>query len=105
MYSVYIFFCFFCFMQKTAYELRISDWSSDVGSSDLSRLDRVQQSAGQPAEPGAGTTRAGQSRIDYYAGMLRNRNHARGGCDQIGRASCRERACQYGSILVVVCSL
>src|SRR3546814_3991110 len=26
---------FFFFKQKTAYELRISDWSSDVGSSDL----------------------------------------------------------------------
>src|SRR3546814_10822659 len=26
---------FFCFQQKTAYELRISDWSSDVCSSDL----------------------------------------------------------------------
>src|SRR3546814_9933591 len=26
---------FFCFNQKTAYELRISDWSSDVCSSDL----------------------------------------------------------------------
>src|SRR3546814_9450237 len=26
---------FFFFMQKTAYELRISDWSSDVCSSDL----------------------------------------------------------------------
>src|SRR3546814_8368319 len=30
-------FCFFFFKQKTAYELRISDWSSDVCSSDLSR--------------------------------------------------------------------
>src|SRR3546814_1919820 len=29
-----LFFCFF--KQKTAYELRISDWSSDVCSSDLS---------------------------------------------------------------------
>src|SRR3546814_2600403 len=28
-------FCFFFFKQKTAYELRISDWSSDVCSSDL----------------------------------------------------------------------
>src|SRR3546814_1014386 len=28
-------FCFF-FKQKTAYEMRISDWSSDVCSSDLS---------------------------------------------------------------------
>src|SRR3546814_200250 len=27
--------CFFFFKQKTAYELRISDWSSDVCSSDL----------------------------------------------------------------------
>src|SRR3546814_16022459 len=30
MYSI-----FFCFKQKTAYEMRISDWSSDVCSSDL----------------------------------------------------------------------
>src|SRR3546814_1162924 len=28
---------FFFFKQKTAYEMRISDWSSDVGSSDLYR--------------------------------------------------------------------
>src|SRR3546814_1709754 len=27
---------FFCVKQKTAYEMRISDWSSDVCSSDLS---------------------------------------------------------------------
>src|SRR3546814_8174510 len=29
--------CFFFFKQKTAYEMRISDWSSDVCSSDLDR--------------------------------------------------------------------
>src|SRR3546814_10910647 len=29
--------CFFFFKQKTAYEMRISDWSSDVCSSDLIR--------------------------------------------------------------------
>src|SRR3546814_10184497 len=28
----------FCFKQKTAYEMRISDWSSDVCSSDLVTL-------------------------------------------------------------------
>src|SRR3546814_8359322 len=28
-------FCFFFFKHKTAYEMRISDWSSDVCSSDL----------------------------------------------------------------------
>src|SRR3546814_5433581 len=32
---------FFFFKQKTAYEMRISDWSSDVCSSDLIGLDRV----------------------------------------------------------------
>src|SRR3546814_10533532 len=33
------FFCiFFFFKQKTAYEMRISDWSSDVCSSDLLEL-------------------------------------------------------------------
>src|SRR3546814_10790073 len=30
-------FVFFFFKQKTAYEMRISDWSSDVCSSDLER--------------------------------------------------------------------
>src|SRR3546814_10202650 len=30
-----MFMCFFFFQQKTAYEMRISDWSSDVCSSDL----------------------------------------------------------------------
>src|SRR3546814_6810125 len=30
-----LFCCFFFFKQKTAYEMRISDWSSDVCSSDL----------------------------------------------------------------------
>src|SRR3546814_2803796 len=30
-----VYFSFFFFKQKTAYEMRISDWSSDVCSSDL----------------------------------------------------------------------
>src|SRR3546814_2868158 len=36
----FVFFCFFFFFfkQKTAYEMRISDWSSDVCSSDLPYL-------------------------------------------------------------------
>src|SRR3546814_5469456 len=32
---------FFFFKQKTAYEMRISDWSSDVCSSDLFELERA----------------------------------------------------------------
>src|SRR3546814_17092150 len=34
-YLCFSFFFFFFFKQKTAYEMRISDWSSDVCSSDL----------------------------------------------------------------------
>src|SRR3546814_3349276 len=33
---------FFFFKQKTAYEMRISDWSSDVCSSDLKDLGKMQ---------------------------------------------------------------
>src|SRR3546814_10454478 len=36
--SGFDFFVFFFFKQKTAYEMRISDWSSDVCSSDLNRI-------------------------------------------------------------------
>src|SRR3546814_6031613 len=44
---------FFCFKQKTAYEMRISDWSSDVCSSDLLRraasaqVDEARRALGQ----------------------------------------------------------
>src|SRR3546814_3326043 len=38
--------CFFFFKQKTAYEMRISDWSSDVCSSDLTALDRAGKGSG-----------------------------------------------------------
>src|SRR3546814_5398556 len=41
---------FFFFKQKTAYEMRISDWSSDVCSSDLERARREQ--AGERGEGG-----------------------------------------------------
>src|SRR3546814_3993887 len=33
--TISLLFLFFFFKQKTAYEMRISDWSSDVCSSDL----------------------------------------------------------------------
>src|SRR3546814_19257226 len=38
-YSI-VFVCFFFCKQKTAYEMRISDWSSDVCSSDLPQARR-----------------------------------------------------------------
>src|SRR3546814_1939955 len=39
--------CFFVFKQKTAYEMRISDWSSDVCSSDLAMNSRVDDALGK----------------------------------------------------------
>src|SRR3546814_20377018 len=41
MYSCIILLYFFFFKQKTAYEVRISDWSSDVCSSDLQKRGQV----------------------------------------------------------------
>src|SRR3546814_15570755 len=40
---------FFFFKQKTAYEMRISDWSSDVCSSDLTRSSRSRARRGASA--------------------------------------------------------
>src|SRR3546814_6641663 len=39
LHAVYVLDFFFFFKQKTAYEMRISDWSSDVCSSDLFDFD------------------------------------------------------------------
>src|SRR3546814_8622674 len=45
----------FCFKQKTAYELRISDWSSDVCSSDLEhRIDNRRSLGGRIMDHVAG---------------------------------------------------
>src|SRR3546814_19679608 len=46
-----LFACFFFFKQKTAYELRISDWSSDVCSSDLEQLRHRVESLRTPQPP------------------------------------------------------
>src|SRR3546814_4754928 len=47
LFSFYSFSCVFFFKQKTAYEMRISDWSSDVCSSDLLTFDPRQFSVEQ----------------------------------------------------------
>src|SRR3546814_5447506 len=52
---LYGFFVVFFFKQKTAYEMRISDWSSDVCSSDLRRR------SGKCADLFAGNFPAGSS--------------------------------------------
>src|SRR3546814_1510668 len=87
--SIIVFFCFvfFFFKQKTAYEMRISDWSSDVCSSDLCMF--------TPAETHIDRGAHQTSRIAclYIGGsLLPQHDEFRG---QIGRASCRERVCQY----------
>src|SRR3546814_5027904 len=43
-------FVFFFFKQKTAYEMRISDWSSDVCSSDLHRKDLFEEIILEPTQ-------------------------------------------------------
>src|SRR3546814_1375639 len=89
-----IVFVFFFFKQKTAYEVRISDWSSDVCSSDLSPLRfplSVARSSGRP-EPFA-ANRAGLERDPgHHSRFPPTTPDSRA---EIGRASCRERVCQY----------
>src|SRR3546814_7484175 len=71
---------FFFFKQKTAYEMRISDWSSDVCSSDLPHcpdcrdLPRIRREL-------------------LWRDLCRRLAGA--AAAEIGRASCRERVCQY----------
>src|SRR3546814_4241970 len=68
--GVVVFDCFFFFFkQKTAYEMRISDWSSDVCSSDLVRyLPAWQVSNGWHSPPRAGLE--GRYRTLVAAGLV-----------------------------------
>src|SRR3546814_3101303 len=93
---------FFFFKQKTAYEMRISDWSSDVCSSDL-RLDHQGQDAAVDDRDDRGETEERQhaprpQRGRIGQGRLAEFGRANGDVGlgiQIGRASGRERVCQY----------
>src|SRR3546814_2623102 len=98
---------FFLFKQKTAYEMRISDWSSDVCSSDLRRgVDQVEQAREAVAQIEAAAAAmtdvedAPQLGVDLLQvveiGVLPVQRMAGGRVEaEIGRASCRERVCQY----------
>src|SRR3546814_10078381 len=61
LYILQVFNCFFFFKQKTAYEMRISDWSSDVCSSDLQQRRRRRDPAGRP-QPFPASLRTVQAR-------------------------------------------
>src|SRR3546814_15011047 len=125
---------FFLFKQKTPYEMRISDWSSDVCSSDLGRADLLRRIDAEKARADA---------AEKYRRELEALVQERGVADaisfatkhtalaerikaleeellsatahlvaaasaykeQIGSASWRERACQYVWISVGAVSL
>src|SRR3546814_9995156 len=94
-----VFFFFFFFKQKTAYEMRISDWSSDVCSSDLGRAARAGadrgrragrrfgRAAGAPGWPGRTPAAPG------FPGRNRRSEERRVGKEWVG--TCRSRWSPY----------
>src|SRR3546814_2281336 len=89
---------FFFFKQKTAYEMRISDWSSDVCSSDLAGEHR--EAGGAVAVQAPLGTAGGAGAVWQHAPVVQAHLQGRRGMSgldrrQIGRASCRESVCQY----------
>src|SRR3546814_3762728 len=104
-------FVFFFFKHKTAYEMRISDWSSDVCSSDLHPLVTIRHGEGATVLldiEGQGAQLLDCIDAQKHAALLAAFAQARKiqphaarilhGADrhqEIGRASCRERVCQY----------
>src|SRR3546814_6012776 len=105
--------CFCVFKQKTAYELRISDWSSDVCSSDLIMRLRIMERSSvdlmdvlafvRVVETGAfarAAERMGMSKsiLSRRVARLEEQLGAKlltRTAQELGRASCRERVCQY----------
>src|SRR3546814_5947347 len=73
------FYCFFFFFkQKTAYEMRISDWSSDVCSSDLEpSSSRI--GAGTDLRPCTGNCRGRRDRPSVAPASRQGRGNRRHG--------------------------
>src|SRR3546814_4819147 len=99
MYTYGCLLIFFFFKQKTAYEMRISDWSSDVCSSDLRiggvtlQIVRVWVVRFNAEGPDGLIDRKAPG-----ASPLLDEEHRRALAqivEEIGRASCRERGWQY----------
>src|SRR3546814_1937752 len=95
---------FFFFKQKTAYEMRISDWSSDVCSSDL--VAQVAETGKDALDVGieVGEEAVRLGGVGGTASATGSRGRRVGGhvelgrvelAGQTGRASCWERVCQY----------
>src|SRR3546814_5551106 len=97
-------FVFFFFKQKTAYEMRISDWSSDVCSSDLQcfarrgtyRASRVILRESHAVRGEFIEVRRHDTRLSITTEVAVSQIIGYDKNDiEIGRASCRERVCQY----------
>src|SRR3546814_2573054 len=93
---------FFFFKQKTAYELRISDWSSDVCSSDLLPASPIPRSRDwrssevyPPPPPPSAPLSASLSEQAAGPRMTTNSVGRMNRISEIGRESWRERVCQY----------
>src|SRR3546814_8416829 len=82
-----IVYIFFFFKQKTAYEMRISDWSSDVCSSDLEALvaSMLDADIWRPLSNTRLKSGPTPRTVTFEPSPI----------EQIGRASSRERVCQY----------
>src|SRR3546814_12743422 len=110
-------YLFLFLKQKTAYEMRISDWSSDVCSSDL--LYHEQNWRGIRDLPylwgsfvwvafdlaSDGRSEGDRNGINDKGIVTYDRAVRKDAYYYIGRASCRDRVCQYVSISVVAVSL
>src|SRR3546814_3894405 len=86
----------FFFKQKTAYEMRISDWSSDVCSSDLVAADLWGEFKFKDGDELLFAAHA--QTTDKLLIAASDGRFFTVGADklpEIGRASCRERVCQY----------
>src|SRR3546814_3173176 len=98
---MYNYMNFVFFKQKTAYEMRISDWSSDVCSSDLGSCasqDRGRSTLCASFNLTIVTGFTGKPVVKYLACKLNTKPISRTRLTpvrQIGRASRRERVCQY----------
>src|SRR3546814_3002591 len=108
---VVVLFCsVFLVKQKTAYEMRISDWSADVCSSDLPRVHRKPSTIWWRRRLSSASARPASVRnTPRYGRCTINPSSASRFSDfatvEIGRASWRASVWQYGEISVVYCSL
>src|SRR3546814_18833924 len=96
---------FFFFKQKTAYEMRISDWSSDVCSSDLEVL--AERGAGERRHPldrrGLVRCRRDDDRVVHRALVLQTLVHLRDGRALLPDRDVRSEERRVGKECVSTC--